>query len=137
MTASIVSRAEHWRTWASRVALGFGLLGGVWFSIFAYVNDPYKEQLFPPCIILTSTGWLCPGCGGTRALHSLLHGDLIGSLHANPLVLGIFVSIAAIAVGASRLSTSAPRTSSWIMKLALVPFLLTFIYSGVIRNIWP
>jgi hypothetical protein len=129
--------ADRWRAWASRAVLSLGAVGGVGFSIFAYANDPFKEQLFPPCVVFASTGLLCPGCGGTRAVHSLLHGDLIGSLDSNPLVLGALLSVGAIAVGASRLSSRAPRASSWVMNLALVPLFLTLIYSGAIRNIWP
>ncbi len=39
-----------------------------------YFADPASTPLYPPCLIRTYTGWRCPGCGATRAMHALLHG---------------------------------------------------------------
>jgi len=33
------------------------------------------------------TGFQCPGCGSTRALHQLMHGHLINAFTLNPLFL--------------------------------------------------
>ena len=30
-----------------------------------------------PCLFHLATGYYCPGCGGTRAIASLLHGQVI------------------------------------------------------------
>lgn len=40
-----------------------------------------------PCIFHVLTGLYCPGCGGTRALESLLSGHLLVSFFYHPLVL--------------------------------------------------
>lgn len=40
-----------------------------------------------PCLFHTLTGLYCPGCGGTRAVRSLLRGDLRMSAQYHPLVL--------------------------------------------------
>ena len=45
----------------------------------AYVGlvDPHRAgSLFPPCPFRLLTGWYCPGCGGLRMTHDLLHADL-------------------------------------------------------------
>ena len=39
------------------------------------------------CPFLALTGYYCPGCGGTRAVRSLLKGDLRMSIQYHPLVL--------------------------------------------------
>lgn len=49
--------------------------------------DPHQSgNPLPPCPSLWLTGLFCPGCGTTRALHALLHGDLPGALAMNPLM---------------------------------------------------
>ena len=49
--------------------------------------DPHVAgNPLPPCPSLWLTGLFCPGCGTTRALHALLHGDLPGALAMNPLM---------------------------------------------------
>lgn len=39
-----------------------------------------------PCVFQMMTGFYCPGCGGTRALWFLLHGDILKSLWYHPLI---------------------------------------------------
>ena len=40
---------------------------------------PRARRTRPPtCLLKLTTGFDCPGCGGTRALWYLLHGDLPG-----------------------------------------------------------
>ncbi len=54
----------------------------------------YFKVLMPeikPCLLLTTLGLYCPGCGGTRALEALLHGQLLMSLWYHPLVLYVIV----------------------------------------------
>ena len=41
----------------------------------------------PPCMFHTLTGFSCPGCGCTRAVIALLHGDLLASVRYNPGIL--------------------------------------------------
>lgn len=40
-----------------------------------------------PCLFHQLTGLYCPGCGGTRAVKYLLHGQLLKSFQYHPLVL--------------------------------------------------
>lgn len=41
----------------------------------------------PPCLFHLLTGFYCPGCGGTRAVISLLRGEFLTSFICHPLVL--------------------------------------------------
>ncbi|MBZ5505920.1 MAG: DUF2752 domain-containing protein [Acidobacteriia bacterium] len=50
-----------------------------------YKFSPAEYGFYPRCLIYTTTHWLCPGCGSTRALHALLHFDVQSALHYNAL----------------------------------------------------
>ena len=42
--------------------------------------------LYPSCWVHALTGLYCPGCGGTRALHALLHGELRQAVDFNAMI---------------------------------------------------
>ena len=42
---------------------------------------------FPECMFRAFTGWYCVGCGMTRALHALAHGDVPRAFSMNPLAM--------------------------------------------------
>ena len=54
------------------------------FVLFRF--DPAQHGFYPVCFLHQSTGLQCPGCGSLRAAHHLLHGDLAGAWHFNPLL---------------------------------------------------
>jgi hypothetical protein len=57
-------------------ALGTGavLAGGL---AYVGIGDPHSPRfLFPVCPFKALTGLDCPGCGGLRMAHDVLHGDL-------------------------------------------------------------
>ncbi|MBU8811630.1 DUF2752 domain-containing protein [Mycolicibacterium goodii] len=72
--------------------------GAVFAGALAYIGvaDPHRPGfLFPPCPFKMLTGWDCPGCGGLRMTHDLLHGDVAAAVADNvfllvglPLLLG-------------------------------------------------
>ncbi|MDW8381257.1 MAG: DUF2752 domain-containing protein [Verrucomicrobiota bacterium] len=47
--------------------------------------DPGAHGFYPRCTFHQLTGWQCPGCGGLRATHALLHGRVAESWNLNPL----------------------------------------------------
>lgn len=51
-----------------------------------YWFDPAHAGFYPVCIFYKTTGWRCPGCGGLRAIHQLLHGHLAAAFEFNALV---------------------------------------------------
>jgi len=69
--------------------------------VYVAVVDPNTSSLYPQCPFRALTGYDCPGCGITRALHSALHGELLQAANHNLLmVLAAFISVVWIAFGA-------------------------------------
>lgn len=69
------------RAWLGPAALGAGALLAVAILTLA---DPYSSgSLLPACPFHALTGLFCPGCGATRALHALIHGDPALALRMN------------------------------------------------------
>ena len=56
--------------------------------------NPSTHGFYPICLFHRITGWNCPGCGGTRSLYALLHGDWRLALKDNAL----FIALLAAAV---------------------------------------
>jgi Protein of unknown function (DUF2752) len=51
---------------------------------YLWAVDPHRPgSIFPMCPIKALTGLDCPGCGGLRATHDLLHGNLLLALRDN------------------------------------------------------
>ena len=69
--------------------LALALAGGALTAIaLLLVFDPNAAgNPLPPCPSQWLTGLYCPGCGATRMLHALIHGDLPTALAMNPLLL--------------------------------------------------
>lgn len=58
------------------------------FALVAVCLVFYQVNGFAiPCLWHYITGWHCPGCGATRMLIALLHGDFYQALHYNALLL--------------------------------------------------
>lgn len=53
----------------------------------AYIatHNPHVPGSTYVCPLFAATGLLCPGCGGTRAVYDLAHGDVLGALQMHPL----------------------------------------------------
>ncbi len=51
-----------------------------------FLFDPVQSPFYPPCLFKKLTGLNCPGCGSSRALHQLMHGNLLPALDYNILV---------------------------------------------------
>ncbi|MFR9795607.1 DUF2752 domain-containing protein [Streptomyces sp. MS06] len=67
-----------------RLAVPAGLLAAV-AAAFAYVGavDPNRPGHYPACPLLSLAGLYCPGCGGLRGAHALVHGDFAAALRDN------------------------------------------------------
>ena len=57
--------------------------------VVLYVFDPATSSFYPRCVFRALTGFLCPGCGITRAAHHLLHGRVIEAFHYNAMAVAL------------------------------------------------
>ena len=64
----------------------FILLLGLLGLVYIYFNDPSDPSIFF-CPVFHYTGVYCAGCGSTRSIYRLLHGDFFGALRYNPLMI--------------------------------------------------
>ena len=97
--------------------------------------DPASVRLFPSCFFHLATGLHCPGCGGTRAMHQLLHGHVLTAFHLNALLVVslplIGWQIISVAAGKFRQAPKVPSLSAHWLWL----FLALAIAFGVLRNL--
>jgi len=115
-------RSVVWSAWWLGAAL---LAAGVLFAV-----DPARHQLYPTCWFYATTGYECPGCGGLRATHQLLHGHLAAAWAYNPLAvllvpLGVWCGLDLVLglVRGHGLPHGAPRPSViWLALAGLVAF---------------
>lgn len=72
--------------------------------VILYRFDPATVHGYPPCVFHALTGLQCPGCGTTRALHHLLHGDIAGAFRLNAMLF-VLVPFGAMAATSRRFAT--------------------------------
>ncbi len=62
------------------------ITAAVFFVVILFFWNPAVLNYYPPCLFETVTGLLCPGCGGMRGTHQLLHFNFWEAYTLNPLV---------------------------------------------------
>lgn len=106
--------------------------GAVAVGALAYVGlaDPHRSNFFfPACQFKALTGLDCPGCGGLRMMHDLLHGDLAAAVVDNVFLL---VGLPALLIWALvRWRLNRPV---WNIPLVVV-IVTTAVIWGVARNL--
>lgn len=55
--------------------------------VLVAVPSSYFETGHSICLVKNLFGFDCPGCGMTRALSALAHGDIVSAIHFNSLVI--------------------------------------------------
>ena len=74
----------------TRVWLLIWMLGLLGCCALLFYFNPSRYGFYPHCVFHQMTGWQCPGCGGLRAAHQLLHGHVLEAFRLNALaVLGL------------------------------------------------
>jgi Protein of unknown function (DUF2752) len=121
----------------AHVALAAVVSAIVAISATLYLFPPETNPFYPQCPFHALTGLLCPGCGATRALATLVHGNLAGAMHWNGLVvllLPVLALYGAIAYGRAVAGNAVawPRVSNATV-FTLLAVTMSF---GVGRNLF-
>lgn len=74
----------------TRIFLFAGIVSGLALAVVMFFFNPAEYGFFPRCFFRMVTGWDCPGCGGLRATHQLLHGQVRAAFALNPLLVVAF-----------------------------------------------
>ncbi|MBB1062149.1 DUF2752 domain-containing protein [Marilutibacter spongiae] len=127
---------SRWQRGAVFAALAGFVAFGVW-ALRSY--DPNAaDSPFMGCLFLAFTGFYCPGCGTTRALHALLHGDVAGMVAMNPLLPVLMLATPVIALHGMGRPLPLPAA---VLKAVNSPRLWLVVLLGywVARNLpwWP
>jgi hypothetical protein len=65
-------------------------------TAYLWALDPSTDGVWPTCPSRLLLGVDCPGCGGLRGTHDLLHGDVVGALDHNLLLPATLAVIAVV-----------------------------------------
>lgn len=105
-------------------------------AIMLRAFNPATSGFFPPCPFRAFTGYLCPGCGTTRALHQLLNGHLTAAFRLNPLMM-VLLPYVGYSGASSLLETACGRRlpSVFIRPIFIWILLAVIILFWVLRNI--
>lgn len=125
-------RGERWRLIAV-LSLGSALLA---VAAVMFWFNPAEGGFYPRCALHTLTGLHCPGCGGLRATHQLLHGNMAEAFRLNPLwiIIAPFVGWLLLREAARAFADRAlpPKRVAiwwiWVLAAAMMVF-------GVLRNL--
>ena len=100
-----------------------------------YLFNPATHQFYPVCLFHALTGLNCPGCGMTRALYALLHGNLRVALKDNALFI---LTLGALAVWAAqfvvRKIRHQPTTFNVPPKYLWLSLVIALVFA-VVRNL--
>lgn len=100
-----------------------------------FVFNPADHRFYPQCWFSKVTGVLCPGCGGLRATHQLLHGQVTEAFRLNALFV-VSMPVLAVYFGLrcrqrpARGTTGSHRSRRWWWAL-----LAALVLFGMLRNL--
>ncbi len=124
---------------ASQTRLNWWLLPGAAALIASaavlFFFNPTEHGFYPVCMFHRMTGLDCPGCGGLRAAHELLHGHVAAAFRLNALfVCGLPIVAAWWLRLAARRLRNVPATFR-VPPAALWAFLVAAMVFTVVRNL--
>lgn len=106
------------------------MIGG---TVFFF--DPATHRFFPGCTFHKLTGLNCPGCGATRSLHALLHGDFLTALRDNALFIAAILFFSARGAWFAANYFRGREQGNFFQPKLLWPWLMLALAFSVLRNL--
>jgi hypothetical protein len=100
-----------------------------------YFFNPSAHNFYPVCQFHRLTGLNCPGCGGTRALYALLHGNFSTALRDNALLVCGLAATALRGVWIGAKNFTGQAGADFFPVKFLWPLLVAAIIFTVLRNL--
>lgn len=122
--------------WAAPLAILLCFAGGVTYTL-AVRADGFDAFTSPTCIVKLTTGFDCPGCGGTRAFWFLLHGDLPAAARAHLMAVFVapYLAYAYLAWAVNLVSKGRRLPPLRLSPMAISVFLVAWGAFSVLRNL--
>lgn len=107
------------------IGICVGIFVAAVYLLVDMLCDRYGIIVPKMCVFRMLTGLYCPGCGGTRSILALLHGNVIKSFIYNPFVLYSFIITFIFYI-----SQTASRLTHGLIKGLRIR--KSYIYAGII-----
>lgn len=111
------------------IVLAIAVVAAVFFFAVNPADAPFP---YPRCWFKLLIGWDCPGCGTSRALHSLMHGRFCEALDYNP---GLVVILPLVLLMVLADTGRYPRLRPLLSQPAALTVLLLAAAYTILRNI--
>jgi Protein of unknown function (DUF2752) len=114
------------------IVLGATAIGA---GAMVFFFNPSTHGFYPVCLFHSLTGLNCPGCGMTRGLYALLHGNVRLALKDNALFVAL---LATLAVWSARFAVRKMRGQPATLKIppiCLWMLLFSAVIFSVVRNL--
>jgi len=104
-------------------------------AALVFFFNPATHNFYPVCQFHRLTGLNCPGCGMTRALYALLHGDVVAALHDNALLVVGLVVVPARGLWVAAKNSGGRAAVKFLPGKYLWPLLFVALLFTILRNL--
>lgn len=111
---------------------------------YLFFNDPNEPGHFPGCPTKTLFGFDCPGCGSTRAVYALIHGNVSRAADHNivlvlmvPFLLFWYARWAYLSWTGKVVQVAPGSRAARLRQWGTIALLAIVVVFGVLRNFVP
>ena len=105
-------------------------------AVIYFVFNPTEVAWFPKCVFYQMTGLECPACGSQRAVHAILHGNILEGLKTNPfIIISIPYAIGLIIILIFKTPFTGRLRAKFLHPYVVYAYCFIFIAWWIIRNL--